>query len=247
MHCTAWRRRRRAHGRRSPCGRRGGRARRHLTWRPSDADAARLVIAPPHPLYGGSMDSPVVERDRVGERPRGPRVAALQLARRRRERAACASGDPRDADADYAAALAHARGARCRARCSRAATRSAPRPRCAAAPAAPAHRPRAARGAAAGAARARGAPRRSSRPTADPDRRRRPARPCGGRSQSRSRTRRGARLEIIPRRDHFCHAQRPPRLDGRAAAAMRSARRSQRAARRARRQRSQLPPPGPIL
>src|SRR4029453_366706 len=64
------------------------------------------VIAPPHPLYGGSMDSPVVNEiawasARAGiaaVRSTGPGAGAST---------GCASGDTRDADADYNAALAH--------------------------------------------------------------------------------------------------------------------------------------------
>jgi alpha/beta superfamily hydrolase len=71
------------------------------------AEAVRgAVVAPPHPLYGGSMDSPVVNEVAWAAGRAG--LASLRF----NWRGAGAStgepsGDPDDADADYAAALAH--------------------------------------------------------------------------------------------------------------------------------------------
>ncbi|HEX2484554.1 MAG TPA: hypothetical protein VHQ66_04605 [Myxococcota bacterium] len=64
------------------------------------------VIAPPHPLYGGSMDSPVASELAYAAVRAG--IAALRFNWRGvGASAGIASGEPRDADADYAAALAH--------------------------------------------------------------------------------------------------------------------------------------------
>jgi hypothetical protein len=64
------------------------------------------VIAPPHPLYGGSMDAPVVNEIAWASARAG--IAAVRFNWRGvGASAGVASGDPRDADADYAAALAH--------------------------------------------------------------------------------------------------------------------------------------------
>ena len=51
-----------------------------------DDDAGGVVVAPPHPLYGGSMDSPVVSEIAWACSRAGSRVVALQLARRWRKR-----------------------------------------------------------------------------------------------------------------------------------------------------------------
>ena len=64
------------------------------------------VIAPPHPLYGGSMDSPVVNEIAFASVRAG--VAAVRFNWRGvGASSGVASGEARDADADYAAALAH--------------------------------------------------------------------------------------------------------------------------------------------
>jgi alpha/beta superfamily hydrolase len=71
----------------------------------SDDDAGGVVIAPPHPLYGGSMDSPVVTEiawacSRAG-------FASLRFNWRGvGGSGGVASGDAEDARADYAAAIA---------------------------------------------------------------------------------------------------------------------------------------------
>jgi alpha/beta superfamily hydrolase len=67
-------------------------------------DAAGAVIAPPHPLYGGSLESPVVAEvayacARVG-------IASVRFNWRGVGASAGErSGEPADADADYAAAV----------------------------------------------------------------------------------------------------------------------------------------------
>lgn len=64
------------------------------------------VIAPPHPLYGGSIDSPVVEEIAFGCRQAG--LATLSFNWRGvGASAGRRSGEPEHADADYAAALEH--------------------------------------------------------------------------------------------------------------------------------------------
>jgi alpha/beta superfamily hydrolase len=62
------------------------------------------VIAPPHPLYGGRMDNPVVEALALGLERAG--VSTLRFDFRGCGRSqGHASGEEEDADADYAAAL----------------------------------------------------------------------------------------------------------------------------------------------
>jgi alpha/beta superfamily hydrolase len=64
------------------------------------------LIAPPHPLYGGSMDSPVAGELAFASVRAG--IPALRFNWRGvGASTGVASGDARDADADYAAALAH--------------------------------------------------------------------------------------------------------------------------------------------
>jgi alpha/beta superfamily hydrolase len=64
------------------------------------------VIAPPHPLYGGSMDSPVVNEIAWASARAG--VAAVRFNWRGvGASTGVPSGDARDADRDYASALAH--------------------------------------------------------------------------------------------------------------------------------------------
>ncbi len=69
---------------------------------------AAAVIAPPHPLYGGSMENPVVSELAYACCQAG--VTSLRFDWRGvGGSAGTASGDTADADADYAAALAEIR------------------------------------------------------------------------------------------------------------------------------------------
>jgi hypothetical protein len=64
------------------------------------------VIAPPHPLYGGSMDAPVVSELAWASVRAG--IAAVRFNWRGvGASTGAASGEARDADADFAAALAY--------------------------------------------------------------------------------------------------------------------------------------------
>jgi len=68
--------------------------------------APGAVVAPPHPLFGGRMDNPVVSEIAYACSAAG--VASLRFDWRGAGGSAGApSGEARDADADYAAALAH--------------------------------------------------------------------------------------------------------------------------------------------
>jgi alpha/beta superfamily hydrolase len=69
-----------------------------------DDDAVGVVVAAPHPLYGGSMDSPVVNEIAYAARSAG--LASLRFNWRGvGASAGAASGEAADADADYRAAL----------------------------------------------------------------------------------------------------------------------------------------------
>lgn len=71
-----------------------------------DAASGGSVIAAPHPLYGGSIDSPVVEEIAFGYRQCG--LATLIFNWRGvGASAGQRSGEPEHADQDYAAALEH--------------------------------------------------------------------------------------------------------------------------------------------
>ena len=68
--------------------------------------AGAVLIAPPHPLYGGSMESPVVTELAFAAARAG--LASLRFDWRGVGASGGApSGEARDHDADYAAALAH--------------------------------------------------------------------------------------------------------------------------------------------
>jgi hypothetical protein len=69
-----------------------------------DDDAVGVVVAAPHPLYGGSMDSLVVNEIAYAARSAG--LASLRFNWRGvGASAGAASGEAADADADYRAAL----------------------------------------------------------------------------------------------------------------------------------------------
>jgi len=71
-----------------------------------DADAVGVVIAAPHPLYGGSMDSPVVNEIAYAAREAG--LASLRFNWRGvGASAGTVSGERSDAESDYRAALTH--------------------------------------------------------------------------------------------------------------------------------------------
>jgi alpha/beta superfamily hydrolase len=71
-----------------------------------DDDAMGVVIAAPHPLYGGSMDSPVVSEIAYAARKAG--LASLRFNWRGvGASAGVISGEADDAEADYRAALRH--------------------------------------------------------------------------------------------------------------------------------------------
>ena len=71
----------------------------------SDATGAGAVIAPPHPLYGGAMESPVVTEIAFGCERAG--IASLRFNWRGvGASAGRPSGEAEDADADYGSALA---------------------------------------------------------------------------------------------------------------------------------------------
>ena len=72
----------------------------------ADGDAVGVAVAAPHPLYGGSMDVPVVNEIAYAARTAG--LASLRFNWRGvGASAGAASGDFADADADYHAALRH--------------------------------------------------------------------------------------------------------------------------------------------
>jgi alpha/beta superfamily hydrolase len=72
----------------------------------SARDAGGLVIGPPHPLYGGSMESPVVTE--LGFAAARSGLPSLRFDWRGVGASSGeASGEPADHDADYGAALEH--------------------------------------------------------------------------------------------------------------------------------------------
>ena len=76
-------------------------------FRPGAAQAERgAVIAPPHPLYGGSIEAPVVNELSWAAAKNGIASVAFNW-RGVGASAGAPSGDESDADEDYAAALSH--------------------------------------------------------------------------------------------------------------------------------------------
>ena len=76
-------------------------------YRAGAADArSGAVIAPPHPLYGGSLESPVVNELSWAAAKSGIPSIAFNW-RGVGASAGAPSGEPADADEDYSAALAH--------------------------------------------------------------------------------------------------------------------------------------------
>lgn len=72
----------------------------------SSVRAGGMLIAPPHPLYGGSMESPVVTE--LGFAAARAGIASLRFDWRGvGASTGSPSGEPGDHDADYAAALQH--------------------------------------------------------------------------------------------------------------------------------------------
>ena len=76
-------------------------------FRPGAPEAMRgAVVAPPHPLYGGSIESPVVNELSWAAAKNGLASIAFNW-RGVGASAGAPSGEPEHADEDYAAALAH--------------------------------------------------------------------------------------------------------------------------------------------